>query len=284
MNSTEVQKFKEEGCFMITNFLSESEVEELKEECHQLLDKMDVGQQHSTFETDKEFKDDYFMTSGDKIRYFFEADVFDDNGKLKMEKHLAINKIGHALHALNPKFKAVTFSNKIKNLCKSLEIENPVVAQSMYIFKQPYLGGAVNAHQDSTFLYTEPMKLLGIWIPLEDVTEENGCLSYIPGSHKSGLHNERRMVIDKSNPSQTKYTNDTVTYDMSKFQPIIVKKGTLVLIDGLVVHKSEKNLSSKSRHVYTFHLYDQHDCIYSTDNWLQPTKELPFPSVYDTHV
>lgn len=43
----------------------------------------------------------------------------------------------------------------------------------------------VNAHQDSTFLYTEPMKLLGIWIPLEDVTEENGCLSYIPGSHKS---------------------------------------------------------------------------------------------------
>lgn len=43
----------------------------------------------------------------------------------------------------------------------------------------------VNPHQDSTFLYTEPMKLFGMWIPLEDVTEENGCLSYIPGSHKS---------------------------------------------------------------------------------------------------
>ena len=44
---------------------------------------------------------------------------------------------------------------------------------------------AVGPHQDSTFLYTEPMKLLGMWIPLEDVTEENGYLSYIPGSHKS---------------------------------------------------------------------------------------------------
>lgn len=39
-------------------------------------------------------------------------------------------------------------------------------------------------HQDSTFLYTEPMKLMGFWIALEDATLENGCLWFIPGSHK----------------------------------------------------------------------------------------------------
>lgn len=44
---------------------------------------------------------------------------------------------------------------------------------------------SVIAHQDSTFLYTDPMKLLGFWIALEDATLENGCMHFIPGSHKS---------------------------------------------------------------------------------------------------
>lgn len=45
---------------------------------------------------------------------------------------------------------------------------------------------AVPAHQDATFLYTEPLgRLLGLWIALEDTTVENGCLWFIPGSHTS---------------------------------------------------------------------------------------------------
>lgn len=43
----------------------------------------------------------------------------------------------------------------------------------------------VNPHQDSSYLYTEPMSLLGFWFPLQNATRENGCLAYIPGSHKS---------------------------------------------------------------------------------------------------
>lgn len=39
-------------------------------------------------------------------------------------------------------------------------------------------------HQDATFLNTTPMKLYGLWIALEDATLENGCLWFMPGSHK----------------------------------------------------------------------------------------------------
>ena len=40
----------------------------------------------------------------------------------------------------------------------------------------------VTPHRDSTFLYTEPPSALGVWIPLEDCTLENGCLQFVPNS------------------------------------------------------------------------------------------------------
>ena len=54
------------------------------------------------------------------------------------------------------------------------------IGSSVYFF-------IVIPHQDSTFLHTSPMKLMGYWIALEDATVENGCLWFIPGSHK-GIH------------------------------------------------------------------------------------------------
>ncbi len=41
----------------------------------------------------------------------------------------------------------------------------------------------MSPHQDGTFLFNEPLKIMGVWIALEDATLENGCLWFIPGSH-----------------------------------------------------------------------------------------------------
>ncbi|GFT69369.1 phytanoyl-CoA dioxygenase 1, partial [Nephila pilipes] len=67
---------------------------------------------------------------------------------------------------------------------KTLHYKDPVVVQSMIIFKKPKIGEIVRPHQDSTFLYTDPPTCIGLWFPLEDATIENGCLWYVPGSHK----------------------------------------------------------------------------------------------------
>lgn len=48
-----------------------------------------------TTDDDNHVGDDYFLNSGDKIRYFLEEDAVDADGKLNREKHLAVNKIGH---------------------------------------------------------------------------------------------------------------------------------------------------------------------------------------------
>lgn len=248
-----------------------------------IMDNLDPSEHRSIFRTTNQFNDEYFMGSADKIRFFFEDGALDKDGNLLVDKKCSVNKIGHALHCLNPTFHKVTFSNKMKNLVKAVGFEDPVLCQSMYIFKQPRIGGKVVAHQDSTYLYTTPLRLMGVWIALEDATLENGCLWFIPGSHKAGVDGGKRMVR-KLNPApgsnQTEYIGSELEYDNSQFIAGPVKKGSLVLIHGEVVHKSEHNYSEKSREIYTFHLYDQAHCAYDDRNWLQSTEAKTFTRLY----
>ena len=109
-----------------------------------------------------------------------------------------------------------------------MDFKKPIVCQSMYIFKQPHIGGEVRPHQDASYLYTEPLKEIGVWIALEDCTVENGCLSFIPGSHKGPLatrfiRNPNKQEFDAGN--YLIYTNDNVKYDESAFVPAPVKAG-----------------------------------------------------------
>jgi phytanoyl-CoA hydroxylase len=85
-------------------------------------------------------KDTYFLESADKISYFYEKDALGPNGELKVDPQLSLNKIGHALHELNPVFRKITLDERVKECCFQLGYEDPVVVQSMYIFKNPELG------------------------------------------------------------------------------------------------------------------------------------------------
>lgn len=59
--------------------------------------------------------------------------------------------------------------------------------------------------------------------------------------------------------------------------PCPVKKGSLVLIHGYVVHSSEANTSSISRHAYTYHILETDNVHYSEQNWLQYPDGESFP-------
>lgn len=224
-----------------------------------------TGEGHSN----KHVGDDYFLESGDKVRYFFEEGAFDDKGQLKIPKERAINKIGHGLHVSHPIFNRFTMTDTMSKLARELGFISPQVLQSMLIFKQPYIGGAVPSHQDSSFLYTEPLSAVGFWFALEDCTQNNGCLSFIPGSHK--VTPITRRFIRNPHGSGTIFTGDAeLKVDESKYVMKEVKSGSLVIIHGSVIHKSAPNLSDKSRYIYTFHVVEG-EAKYPADNWLQPS-------------
>ncbi|CAH9076553.1 unnamed protein product [Cuscuta europaea] len=239
----------------------------------ELLDGFDCSSTTSIFSTknQKETSDNYFFESAEKVSFFFEERAFGDNGNLKQPKHLSINKVGHALHENDPVFKKFSSPEKVSGLLQSLGYQRPVALQSMYIFKQPGIGGEVVPHQDNSFLHTEPRSCTGLWLALEDATITNGCLWAIPGSHKNGL--VRRFIRDKDG---VHFDKPSPSYDQKDFVPIEVKVGTLVVIHGDLIHQSFENKSEKSRHAYSVHIVDTDGCKWSEDNWIR-RKTIPEP-------
>lgn len=264
--------YEQHGYGFIEDFLTPIEIESMRQESLRLV-KEDSKKERdrNIFSNMINQTNQYFINSGDKVRFFFEKKSIDESsGQLLVPEEQSLAKIGHALHNLNPIFRNITESDKIREIFKAINFIEPTVMQSMIIFKNPKVGGEYTPHQDASFLCTEPIHLAGIWLALDDSTEENGCLEFIPGSHRCPLG--RRLSRKRNQLSgdiELEWDKPPLSYDDNQFVKVPVKKGSLVLIHGLVVHRSSANVSDKARWVYTFHGYDKSKAVYLKDNWLQ---------------
>ena len=267
LSAQQLNDYRDRGFLVLEGFASEQECDELRARANALVQEFDPSAVVSIFSTHEQNRltDEYFLTSGDKIRFFFEENAFNPDGTLKYKKEKSINKIGHALHDLDPVFQRFSRSQKGKELADAIGFAGSLLLQSMYIFKQPNIGGEVTCHQDSTFLYTEPIDIAGLWFALEDANVENGCLWAIPGGHRHGL--KSRWVRVPENKMKFEVFDET-PWPEDQLEPLEVSKGSLILLHGLLPHRSFENISTRSRHAYTLHLIEA-TAKYPEDNWLQ---------------
>jgi phytanoyl-CoA hydroxylase len=269
----QITAYDRDGFLVLENFVEAQACDRLRARAATLVREFDPQGLVSIFSTQEQTRtsDEYFLGSGDKIRFFFEENAFYSDGTLRQSKDQSINKIGHALHDLDPVFDQFSRTSEIEQLVSDLGIADPLLLQSMYIFKQPRIGGEVTCHNDATFLYSEPLRLVGLWFALEDATIENGCLWAIPGGHKLGL--KSRFVRAEGGGTRFEVIDNT-PWPEDKVQPLEVKKGTVIVLHGLLPHLSRENGSTKSRHAFTLHFIDA-SAHYPESNWLQRSAEMP---------
>lgn len=276
LTDTQIQAFRSDGFLVVPNFVSDERCLQLRERAMILAEKHVPSPEEATIFTadgkPQHTSDDYFLTSGEQIRCFFEKDAFDERGNLRAEPHLALNKLGHAMHDLDPVFDSFSRTPDLANVAADLGMRDPLLLQSMYIFKQPHIGGEVTCHTDHTYLWTEPQSVIGFWFAIDDATNENGCMWAVPGGHKLPVRSRSRL--NESRTATVMDVLDPEPYPLDNLQCLEAKRGTLVLLDGAVPHLSAANTSDRPRHAYTIHAIDG-AANYLDDNWLQrPTLPL----------
>ena len=269
-----MEGFADDGVLVVPGFLGAGAIAAMRARAEAIVDAFDPSAAAGIFTTRDEAKtksDAYFLTSGSAVRCFFEEEAFDERGALRQPKALSINKIGHALHDLDPVFEGVSHDPRLHELAAAIGLADPRVYQSMYIFKQPRIGGEVRWHQDATYFDTDPISVTTFWFALEDADTSNGCLWVQRGGHRSPLR--ERFVVDDGGPRMERL--DPAPWPSEReATPLPVDAGTLVLFHGLLPHWSGPNRSTASRHAYTLHAVDGR-ARYSARNWLQRPPGFP---------
>jgi phytanoyl-CoA hydroxylase len=275
LNPDQIKDFHERGYLVLESLFSAHQIDRLKQAAMGIVKDFDVDQHRTVFSTkDRDTgRDDYFFDSAEAVHCFLEEDALSPSGELIRPKELAINKIGHAMHDLVPAFTSFCRQAVIGQILRDLGLQDPMLWQTMYIFKQPSIGGEVRWHQDASYLITEPATVTGMWVAVEDATKKNGCMWMQPGEHRSPLREIYQVDWDRRVGQLTE--RDKTPWAVEKAVAVEAPAGSLVLFQDHMPHYSSKNTSNRSRQAFTMHVADS-GSAWSDKNWLQRPNLVPF--------
>lgn len=267
------RQFSEQGYVVLENFKSPEELEGLRQAALEVIEGFDFSSHQHVFSTTAAAAalGEYFLTSGDQVRCFLEPGAADENGQLQVDKLLSVNKLGHAMHDRIPAFRHFSADPRLTTLMHEVGVKTPHVWQSMYIFKQPQIGGEVGWHQDATYFYTQPQSVKTLWFAVDDATLQNGCLWVADVGSDTPLREVFEVVDGRP---RTRRLDQAPWPDLQQAKPLEVKAGALVCFSGTLPHYSAPNKSSKARHAYTLHVVDG-EADYPATNWIQRGEDLP---------
>jgi phytanoyl-CoA hydroxylase len=268
------EQFENQGYVVLEGVIPAAQLASIQAATRSIIDRFDADRHRTVFTTHNQqhAQDRYFLDSAENVHCFLEEEAVDADGGLLRPKELAVNKIGHALHDLVPEFREFCRQPAITRALRSVGCATAELWQTMYIFKQPGIGGEVRWHQDASYLHTLPPAVIGLWVAVEDATVDNGCLWVQPGGHRSPLR-EVYEVDHHTGQGALRALDSTPWPRTSEAVAVEVPAGSAVIFSDHLPHYSSPNRSNRSRHAFAMH-FAREGARWSESNWLQ-RRRLP---------
>ena len=237
LTSDQSSKFERDGFFVMEDFFSLSEVEEVRREITTIVDRHpNVPEELVQIEPS--------VKRGDITPPSVELGV---RKLFRMAKH-------------NDHFRSIAFNPKMVGVAKDLVGPNITLFQTMLLMKPPHFGGSKVWHQDNAYFRLAPKEIIGFWIACDDTDPENGCMHVIPGSHVHGLA-EHGGVQDDYGLLEPPSVKDAVACPM--------KAGTALVFHGEIYHYTPENTSDQRRRALQYH-YANSICRSTKDSPFDP--------------
>ena len=150
-------------------------------------------------------------------------------------------------------FAGLFFNSRFERLAMEL-LQDEVVGKNMQYFnKPPQVGQPTPPHQDGYYFMLDPCEALTMWLALDVVDEENGCIRYVHGSHRRGMRpHSRTQTLGFSQGISNYPQPDDIANDVA----IRARPGDLVVHHAMTIHRADGNRSSeRSRRAIGFIYY-----------------------------
>jgi len=148
---------------------------------------------------------------------------------------------------VDPYFGKYVQNSKWTALAQALVGEPVNADQPEWFNKPPGTNHVTPPHQDNYYFCLTPSNVVTIWMALDKVDAENGCLRYVAGSHLNGYRTHAKSRILGFSQGITDYTPDDFTREVA----VPLQPGDVVAHHGMTIHRADANMSS-TRHRRSF--------------------------------
>ncbi|KAL9002913.1 MAG: hypothetical protein Q9188_004186 [Gyalolechia gomerana] len=274
LTQAQCESYKTDGYLVIPDAITSDNANGLLNEAHSVMKRVSQGGE-GIIRHDISGDGENVPSPIGRILATFEPG--DSSGSNPFERRIA--RLGCGVHKMRP-FHTITHSAFHRSIVRSLGYDDARITQSQLIAKLAGIGGEIVPHQDGCVSFTNPPSALTFWYALEDTTLDNGCLCVAPGSHLTEPIRQRLIKQENGRPKFENLLTPLWAKDVEappvalpqeeyEYRALEVKKGTLVLFHGNLMHKSGTNMSEKNRISYNFNVIEgSGDC--SDSSYLKP--------------
>ncbi|HXI01043.1 MAG TPA: phytanoyl-CoA dioxygenase family protein [Sphingobacteriaceae bacterium] len=218
----QISKYQSDGFVVIENFLSADEIETWRTALDEALEKRNGNKMPDRKEV--------FGKGDDADKDYFE-NVFDQLINLWQD---------------NEKMRNVMLDERIGKMAAQLaDVDGIRIWHDPALIKKPW-ANPTSFHLDTPYWSFSDRKALSIWVALDDATYENGCLFFIPGSHKT-----TKLEIAGIGKNMSSIFTAYPEFLKTKAVPALMKAGTCSFHNGLTIHGAHANMTPGFRRAMT---------------------------------